>query len=176
MQSTFCDGVPSPGRRRLLNFLTGAVVVSAASSAAYPLAQLLMPPSEQSADGGMLARDIQGQPIPAQQLLAESAGTRALVAGLAGEPTYLTITDTGLAERGLVNNCTHLGCTFPWNGSDQQFQCPCHGSRYDPEGQVVRGPADRPLKLVRVEVRGDQIWIYPWQEADPRTGVTPWWA
>lgn len=176
MQSTFFDGIPSPGRRRLLNFLTGAVVVSAASAAAYPLTRLFVPPSQQSTDGGFLARDVNGQPIPAQMLLVEPVGTRALVTGLAGEPTYLTITATGLAERALVNNCTHLGCTFPWNGSDRQFQCPCHGSRYDPEGNVVRGPADRPLKLARVEVRDNQVWLYPWREIDPRTGSAPWWV
>jgi len=100
-----------------------------------------------------------------------------LIAGLAGEPTYLTVQpDNTLHSTGIVNNCTHLGCTFPWNGTAGEFQCPCHGSRYDERGSVLRGPANRPLKLVRVAVKDDRIWIAPWTDIDPRTGETPWWV
>ena len=77
---------------------------------------------------------------------------------------------------GIVDNCTHLGCTFPWNPNDNQFQCPCHGSRYDPDGRVVRGPAPLPLRLAHVTVEKDYIRIAPWTETDPRTGEKPWWV
>lgn len=168
---------PSVSRRQLLNFLTGAVVASVAGSALYPVTQYFIPPSEATEGGGLLARDKYGNPIPADQILAEPPGTRALVAGVAGEPTYLIINPDGsLDSMGIVDNCTHLGCTFPWNPVDQQFQCPCHGSRYAPNGEVVRGPADRPLKIVRVEVQGNNIWLYPWTNTDPRTGKQPWWV
>lgn len=41
--------------------------------------------------------------------------------------------------------CTHLGCLTRYEqGSDVIF-CPCHGSRFSPDGQVVNGPAPRPL-------------------------------
>lgn len=39
--------------------------------------------------------------------------------------------------------CTHLGCTVQWRGTE--FDCPCHGSRYRPDGTVIAGPAPRPL-------------------------------
>lgn len=39
--------------------------------------------------------------------------------------------------------CTHLGCTVKHAGSG--FECPCHGSQFDENGRVVRGPAPRPL-------------------------------
>jgi cytochrome b6-f complex iron-sulfur subunit len=117
-----------------------------------------------------------GNPIPVSQLLANPPGSRALIAGLAGEPTYLTVTEANTLDAiGIVDNCTHLGCTFPWNGVEQQFQCPCHGSRFASDGSVVRGPADRPLKLVHVLVEGEAIWISPWTQTDPRTGTQPWW-
>ena len=168
---------PSISRRQLLNFLTGAVVVSTASAALYPVAKYFIPPAESGEAGSILAKDILGHPIPASQILAEPAGTRALVAGLAGEPTYLILKQDGtLDHMGIVDNCTHLGCTFPWNEIDQQFQCPCHGSRYSADGTVVRGPAPLPLKLVRVAVKDNAIWISPWTEIDPRTGTTPWWV
>ena len=168
---------PSLSRRQLLNFLTGATVAATAGSALYPIAKFLVPPREVTESGGILAKDKLGTPILASQILAEPPGTRALIAGLAGEPTYLTVTEAGtLNPMGIVNNCTHLGCTFPWNPLDQQFQCPCHGSRYTPDGVVVRGPANLPLKIVHVAVEEEAIWIYPWTETDPRTGKQPWWV
>lgn len=168
---------PSLSRRQLLNFLTGAVVATTATAALYPVAKFLQPPQEGGEGGKIVAKDVLGNPIPASQILAEPVGTRALVAGLAGEPTYLTVQEDGsLHPWGIVDNCTHLGCTFPWNAIAQQFQCPCHGSRYSPEGEVIRGPANRPLKLVAVTVEGDTIWLSPWLETDPRTGEKPWWV
>lgn len=177
MDDSLAFDPPSRSRRQLLNFLTGAVVASTAGSALYPALQFFVPPSEGGVGGRILAKDKLGTPIPAAQILAEPPGTRALIAGLAGEPTYLVVqSDQTLHPIGLVNNCTHLGCTFPWNPIDNQFQCPCHGSRYAPDGTVERGPADRPLKIVHVSVEGEAIWLAPWTEADPRTGEKPWWV
>lgn len=49
--------------------------------------------------------------------------------------------------------CTHLGCTVEQKGTE--FSCPCHGSRYDSNGYVLKGPADRPLKKLRVVQQQD---------------------
>lgn len=168
---------PSPSRRRFLNFLTGAAVATTASSVLYPAGQFLIPPRESLGDNGsVLAKDSLGNLIPAAQILAEPPGSRALVAGLAGEPTYLVVNEAQqLDPIGLVNSCTHLGCTFPWNPNDLEFQCPCHGSRYAADGSVLRGPAPLPLKIVQVTILGDHIALTPWTEADPRTDEKPWW-
>ena len=49
--------------------------------------------------------------------------------------------------------CTHLGCTV--ESKPEGFACPCHGSRFDPQGNVMRGPATQPLKALRTEVTPD---------------------
>ncbi len=169
---------PSLPRRKLLNFITGAAVAVTAGGALYPVGKFFLPPAEKTGVGGsIVAKDILGNPIPASQILAEPPGTRALVAGLGGEPTYLTVKeDHTLDNIGILDNCTHLGCTFPWNPNDQQFQCPCHGSRYAPDGTVIRGPAPLPLKLFHVAVLDNSILISAWTDIDPRTGKKPWWV
>jgi Rieske Fe-S protein len=47
--------------------------------------------------------------------------------------------------------CTHAGCTIHWNGFETCWDCPCHGSQFDVDGQVLAGPAARNLSRVPQE-------------------------
>jgi len=54
-----------------------------------------------------------------------------------------------LHERSAV--CPHLGCLVAWNATESSWDCPCHGSRFDPDGKVLNGPAIGPLAEVEPE-------------------------
>ncbi|MEU3254305.1 FAD-dependent oxidoreductase [Streptomyces sp. NPDC006997] len=48
--------------------------------------------------------------------------------------------------RAVSARCTHLGCVVAFNRAEQAWECPCHGSRFAPDGSVLQGPAVRPLE------------------------------
>jgi glycine/D-amino acid oxidase-like deaminating enzyme/nitrite reductase/ring-hydroxylating ferredoxin subunit len=53
--------------------------------------------------------------------------------------------DEAGALHALSARCTHLGCIVNWNSGEGTWDCPCHGSRYGPDGEVIMGPAVRGL-------------------------------
>lgn len=105
-----------------------------------------------------------------------------------GDATYLIVKDDGtLADYGLNAVCTHLGCVVPWNKAENKFKCPCHGSQYNAEGKVIRGPAPlvragyrsrclmsaspppQSLALAHLTIAEDDTVLFsPWTETDFR--------
>lgn len=169
--------VPDMGRRQFMNLLTFGAVTGTALGALYPVVKYFIPPSASGAGGGVLAKDALGNDISVSKYLeTHKPGERSLAQGLKGDPTYLVVQNDGLANYGINAVCTHLGCVVPWNGSDNKFICPCHGSQYDTTGKVVRGPAPLSLALAKATVVDDKVSFTPWTETDFRTNEDPWWT
>jgi cytochrome b6-f complex iron-sulfur subunit len=59
----------------------------------------------------------------------------------------------------LSKNCTHLGCSLPWDEKKQEFVCPCHGSAFDIRGEVQQPPAPRALDLFPVSIENNVVRI-----------------
>src|SRR5258708_39352758 len=51
--------------------------------------------------------------------------------------------------------CTHLGCVTQWKGDAEIIACPCHGSKFKPNGAKIEGPAPRPLPHFAISLTAD---------------------
>ncbi len=69
---------------------------------------------------------------------------------------------------GLINVCTHLGCHPAIDPQMRILICPCHGSRFDLQGNVLKGPAVRPLQRPFLFMGSKQeIWVDLRRLVDP---------
>lgn len=165
-------------RRNLMNLILLGSATITVGGLAVPYLSFFVPPTSPNAGGAIAAKDALGHDIDAMSYLASHpAGDRSLVQGLSGDATYLIIDDDSGAFKdfGLNAICTHLGCVVPWSTAESKFMCPCHGSQYDSNGAVVRGPAPLPLALAHTSVDNGKVMLSPWTELDFRTNEKAWW-
>ncbi|MGI8774836.1 MAG: FAD-dependent oxidoreductase [Actinomycetota bacterium] len=66
-----------------------------------------------------------------------------------GDELAVYVDDSG-ARHAVSPVCTHQGCIVNWNGGEKSWDCPCHGSRFDTDGNVIHGPAVKPLEKKRL--------------------------
>ncbi|XP_022749076.1 cytochrome b6-f complex iron-sulfur subunit, chloroplastic-like [Durio zibethinus] len=172
------DRVPDMGKRQLMNVLLLGAVSLPTGFMLVPYAAFFVPSGGRGAGGGTIAKDAIGNDvIAAEWLKTHGPRDRTLTQGLKVDPTYLVVEkDRTLATYGINAVCTHLGCVVPWNQAEKKFICPSHGSQYNDQGRVVRGPAPLSLALVHADVDDGKVVFVPWVETDFRTGEAPWWA
>ena len=58
----------------------------------------------------------------------------------------------------VLAECTHRKCTVKPDGAE--LKCPCHGSRFTKEGEVLKGPADENLKTLKVDSDNESLYLY----------------
>jgi cytochrome b6-f complex iron-sulfur subunit len=170
--------VPDMGKRNLMNLLLLGALSLPTAGLVGPYLYFLVPPGSGGGGLGVTAKDALGNDVTMSGWLkTHQPGDRTLAQGLKGDPTYLVVENDGtLATYGVNAVCTHLGCVVPWNKAENKFMCPCHGSQYNTQGTVVRGPAPLSLALAHVDVTDDKVVFTPWTETDFRTGADPWWS
>ena len=159
-------------RRRFLRYVIGSSTATVAASWLWPFSNAanasdaleelcLQYPFNSQCENyipGVAALDEAEMPYLEEATLATAeGGDRRLAAGL-DKPVYLVIDDSSaFANYAISSVCTHLGCTVAWEPTAQEFACPCHGSRFDAEGQATRGPARQPLERVTVVLKDYQV-------------------
>jgi cytochrome b6-f complex iron-sulfur subunit len=109
------------------------------------------------ATGGFLRRYLSAAP-PAKKVLLSVARDEIPSRGALvyrQSRVALIRQDDGIIALSLV--CTHLGCTVAVTA--EELVCPCHGSIFDRQGRVVKGPADRPLERLSVQEKDGRILV-----------------
>jgi cytochrome b6-f complex iron-sulfur subunit len=66
------------------------------------------------------------------------------------ERTFIMRTEGGFLAISAI--CTHLNCVVNWNEMLKKFECPCHGAKFNQNGEVLEGPPPRPLNLYKLQI------------------------
>lgn len=69
----------------------------------------------------------------------------------------LLVRDTETSVRAFNSTCTHKKCKVYWKEDAQKIQCKCHKSAFDLEGNVLGGPATKPLQMYTAALQEDRI-------------------
>ncbi len=93
-----------------------------------------------------------------------------------GRPVHVTAARAWILKPGRVDEiiafddrCTHLGCRPVWDRAGGLFRCPCHGSEFDKQGGVIRGPATKPMTPLFVSEESGKLRLVSKPRTDPRS-------
>jgi nitrite reductase/ring-hydroxylating ferredoxin subunit len=140
------------GRRQFVERSIGAVLGAALLSGCASLVTRTVTPVD-----GTLRLALIRYP----ELTAEGGSLKVVAKGASDAIYVLSLGNRQFAAVSPI--CTHLGCTVEIEQS--RLVCPCHGSTYDREGRVIRGPAEQALTSYRVAVTSDDVLVI---ELQPR--------
>jgi len=131
-------------RRQFLGIAWAVTSLALFGQAAVALFQFLKPAIQEGAFGGKVA---------AGNVKEFRVGTVSTIRNMHGFVSRV-------GQEGVLVmawKCPHLGCTVPWVEAEGKFDCPCHGSVYNTKGEVLAGPAPRPLDLYPAEIVDNQL-------------------
>ena len=135
--------------------LTGLITAALGVPAA---AYLLLPPRTRKDGRWVEAGDISGLQIGTPE---EMVFRRTRVDGwkVTSEKATAWVVKNGSDVVAFAPQCTHLGCAYHWEEQTKEFLCPCHTSTFSLDGQVLSGPAPRPLDRYEVKVDGNKLLV-----------------
>ena len=135
-------------RRQFLNRVLSAGVAAITAYVVYPVIRYLIPPPVTFGEQSKVQVTAVGTMQP----------NTAKFFRFLDKPAVLVRLPGGDYEA-LSAKCTHLGCTVDFDGSKDRFYCNCHGSEFDINGNVIRGPATSPLPRYIVTVSDKEIYV-----------------
>jgi cytochrome b6-f complex iron-sulfur subunit len=127
-------------RRSFLKLAWLGVGAAALAESAWVVASFLKPRPKAPKSAGSLV--VAGP--------SETFAPGSVTAFPAGKFYLVRLADGGFLA--LHRQCTHLGCSVPWDEAAGKFICPCHASVFDLRGDVLAPPAPRPLDLFAVRI------------------------
>jgi cytochrome b6-f complex iron-sulfur subunit len=133
-------------RRQLLKSSLAFLGTATLVSFVYPASKFLVPPKSRAKE--------------TVQVLAKNE----IPPGSAKEITYnetpvIVINRKGSGFIALSRICTHLGCLVGYDKFNSKLVCPCHAAEFDLEGNVLSGPATKPLTRYPLKITSDQLTI-----------------
>jgi cytochrome b6-f complex iron-sulfur subunit len=145
---------PPLSRREFLYYLWGSSLALYLAGSAGALLFFALPRFEEGEFGGVITVPVEEVPPP-DSPPSEFAEGRFWLVNLGQAGATDPRQPEGLAEepgvKALYKVCVHLGCLYRWEPTNDRFECPCHGSKYLPDGAKIDGPATRNLDVFVIE-------------------------
>lgn len=136
-------------RRKALSSIAAFFPISAAFAGLAAMGIRFITPVKREIDRRIFTVGLDELPLDASRTFQDLRG-RDLMLVRTGEKEVKAISTV----------CTHLGCTVYWQSDKKEFFCPCHNGRFDKNGNVLSGPPPAPLDLYRVEIEGNNVFVY----------------
>ena len=143
------EGPADPPRRELLSWLAGGLLSLWAVGFAWVVGSFIRPPhTRQSlAQRTLRAGTLDSLPVGQARLVRNST-----------EPIYVVrSSEDKLVAVSAI--CTHLHCVLNFDDSSKRLLCPCHAASFDLNGNVLDGPAPRPLQRFEVDTQLGEILV-----------------
>ncbi len=158
-------GTGYSGNGLVLGTLAGIMITRAINREDCPYAELLKPSrikpiagfTEFLKENADVVSQFIGKRFAYEKIstLAELAKGEAVLAEWDGKNVALYKDEQGKVTA-VDPVCPHAGCIVAWNSAEQSWDCPCHGARYRPDGELVTGPSRKNLTpLIWEEMDGD---------------------
>jgi Rieske Fe-S protein len=144
------SGVQNTKRRSFLNLLLTGSGVALAGAVLFPVIKYLIPPKEAEESVSNIAVGKVSE-LPVNQGKIFKFGRK---------PGILVHTPEG-EIKAFIAICTHLECTVQYRADMKLIWCACHNGKYDTNGVNIAGPPPKPLTALKVNIKGDEIYVSP---------------